>query len=280
MTPSKAPEITVVLTPFERYSGLDKAVDRLFTAIDRPIKLLVLEAGAPDPMRAALEKRQKKHPRTMKVLYTKRHLSSGCLMNLALQQVKTPLVFFLGGDVLVDPAALCETLDRACLRRADIVSASVRKEVDMSVFIRPGGLPAVHVEACIFDTACLKSLGGFNERLPHFLLGMDIMAKAKLRNKTIENVNSSDFSIPANTAPFNRSDLHLFFHQWNVVQLRRSLEALKSEVALPVQPEVLRGIYRQQKALAREALLGLRVKGAWIGPIQGLRHLARTFISL
>lgn len=280
MIPSEKHEMTIVLTPFERYSGLDKAVDRVFALIERPFRLIVLEAGAPDAVRSALEKRQKKHSQRMKILYSKHALSSGALMNLALPYAHTPLVFFLGSDVFAEPLAFHDFLNFVSQQKADISSVPVRKQADIGPFMRPG-FSVLNAEAVVMKTDSLRELGGFSEHLPYFLLGADLAIKAKAKGKTIQTFQHKEFYMPVRHASFCRTDTRLFFRQWNATQLARTVKFLKSPFALPVQPEVLRGLFRQQKAWAREALLGARSSRTdpYYWPIAELRGLVRAFTN-
>ena len=95
------PEVTVVVSPRERFSGTRLALESLFAATATPFRLVYVDGGAPGSVRRYLRSRAR--ARGFDLLGGASYLSPIRARNLAFARVDTEYVVFLDNDVVVAP---------------------------------------------------------------------------------------------------------------------------------------------------------------------------------
>ena len=117
-------ELTVIMTLRMKHEAFVQAVDRLFSTVTFPFNLIVVEGNAPEPVRRALESRQKRHQNIV-ILYSFQRLSFTEAYNLALPHLKTRFAFFVDNEVLLAADTLPQLMHCARVNKADIVCPRV-----------------------------------------------------------------------------------------------------------------------------------------------------------
>jgi GT2 family glycosyltransferase len=97
-------EVTVVLTPRERYSGIAESIDTLYANTSTPFDLIVVEGGLPADVKEMIEAKAKKHG--FRFLYQPYPLTPNEARNIGVQNSDTRYVVFSDNDVIFTPGWL------------------------------------------------------------------------------------------------------------------------------------------------------------------------------
>lgn len=98
------PQVTIVVTPRERFSYAKRSLANLYEQTTSPFKLVYVSAGTPRPLRHHLEGEAQR--RGFQLIQTEHYLSPNTARNLGLREVHTKYVVFLDNDALVTPGWL------------------------------------------------------------------------------------------------------------------------------------------------------------------------------
>lgn len=102
--PDPQPNVTIVISPRERFSHTSASLESLYAHTTVPFRLIYVDGGSPKPIQTYLEAESQRRP--FKLIRTDRFLSPNQARNLGLQQVETDYVLFIDNDVEVAPGWL------------------------------------------------------------------------------------------------------------------------------------------------------------------------------
>lgn len=119
LTSSPIPQVTIVVSPRERFSHTQQTLESLYTHTQIPFELVYVDGASPKEIQTyLLQQAQKKG---FILVRSDRFLSPNQARNLALPHVKTPYVLFIDNDVVVTPGWLEKLLTCATETQATIV---------------------------------------------------------------------------------------------------------------------------------------------------------------
>lgn len=101
------PNVTIVITPRERFSAARESLESILTQTPPPYRLVYVDGGSPRSLAAYLQRRAEQVDFTL--VRTEHYLSPNRARNLGLGHVDTDFVVFVDNDVIVSPGWL-ETL--------------------------------------------------------------------------------------------------------------------------------------------------------------------------
>jgi GT2 family glycosyltransferase len=114
------PDITVVMSPRERFSVIQRSIDSLYEDLDEPFAFICVDAGSPSWVRRRLAAESRR--RGFRLIRTKHYLTPNEARNIALPEVKTKYVVFIDNDVVFAPGWLSALKRCAEETGADVVS--------------------------------------------------------------------------------------------------------------------------------------------------------------
>jgi len=112
------PPVTLVVSPRERFSGTEEALECLYRNTTTPFELVYVDGHPPRRIRRYLERQARE--KGFRLIQLPHFMPDPDLRNIGLREVKTPYVVFLENDVLVRPGWL-----EALLACAEDTKASV-----------------------------------------------------------------------------------------------------------------------------------------------------------
>jgi GT2 family glycosyltransferase len=95
------PDITVVVSPRERFSYSRESLESIYQYTDTPFSLIYVDGGSPKPIQQYLEKASQE--KGFQLIRTDHYLAPNQARNLAIPQVNTKYVLFIDNDVVVSP---------------------------------------------------------------------------------------------------------------------------------------------------------------------------------
>jgi GT2 family glycosyltransferase len=101
---SADPEVTIVVSPRERFSYARQSLESVYEQTQFPFKLIYVSAGSPRRLNRYLE--AKAEERGFELIRTNRYLAPNQARNLGLSKVKSKYVVFIDNDVLFTPGWL------------------------------------------------------------------------------------------------------------------------------------------------------------------------------
>lgn len=148
MTNSSAiatPEVTIVVSPRERFSCTREALESIYEHTDYPFKLIYIDGGSPTHIKDYLaEQAQQKQ---FQLIRTDHYLSPNRARNLGLRQVTSKYVVFIDNDVVVTSGWLKPLVNCAEETGATIVSPLVCQGSPLHTEIHcAGGESGVKIE--------------------------------------------------------------------------------------------------------------------------------------
>jgi len=97
-------DVTLVITPRERFSVSARSLENIFEHTTYPFKLVYVSGGTTNRFKSHLENESRR--KDFQFIHTDRYLSPNQARNLALRHVKSKYVVFVENDVLVTPGWL------------------------------------------------------------------------------------------------------------------------------------------------------------------------------
>jgi GT2 family glycosyltransferase len=115
-----APDITVVMSPRERFSGIQRSIDSLYEAPGEPFAFICVDGCSPSWVRRHLAAEARR--RGFRLIRTEHYLTPNEARNIALSEVKTKYVVFIDNDVVFGPGWLSALKRCAEETGAEVVS--------------------------------------------------------------------------------------------------------------------------------------------------------------
>jgi len=140
------PLVTVVMSPRERFSGIQRSIESLYRNTHLPFAFICVDGGSPRSTRRYLANESRR--RGFRLIRTEHYLTPNEARNLALSEVETTYVAFIDNDVIVSPGWL-EALTRCAEETgADIVTPLICIGEPIATTIHfAGGLAAIAEES-------------------------------------------------------------------------------------------------------------------------------------
>jgi GT2 family glycosyltransferase len=101
---TQEPEVTLVVTPREKFSACRDSLDSILADAGTPYRLVYVDGGSPGPVRRMIEDRARRHG--FEHLRVGRHLTPNRARLMGLARVRTPWTVFIDNDVVVSPGWL------------------------------------------------------------------------------------------------------------------------------------------------------------------------------
>ncbi|MEO0397367.1 MAG: glycosyltransferase [Cyanobacteria bacterium P01_A01_bin.137] len=98
------PNVTVVVSPRERFSYTQTSLDSIYAHTQFPFELVYVDGGSPRPIREYLAAQSME--KSFELIRVDHLLTPNQARNMGLAQVKTPYVAFVDNDVVVSPGWL------------------------------------------------------------------------------------------------------------------------------------------------------------------------------
>lgn len=114
-----SPEITIIITPRERFSHARTSLESLYAHTRQPFRTIYIDGGSPAALRDYLVERSRQWQ--FELIRCDRYLSPNQARNIGLSRVTTPYVAFINNDVEVTPGWLEALLDCARNTNAAVV---------------------------------------------------------------------------------------------------------------------------------------------------------------
>jgi hypothetical protein len=137
------PDVTIVVSPRERFSAARMTLETLLAVTQPPFKLVYVDGGAPASIRRWLDWQSR--TRGFRLIGGGRYLSPDRARNLGFQAVDTEYAVFLDNDVVVSPGWLDALLDCAEESGAWLVGPLYCVDRPLHTVVHMAGGPA-HVE--------------------------------------------------------------------------------------------------------------------------------------
>ncbi|AFZ29183.1 glycosyl transferase family 2 [Gloeocapsa sp. PCC 7428] len=140
------PQVTIVVSPRERFSCTQASLESIYENTQIPFKLVYVDGGSPAKIKRYLEEQAQE--KQFQLIRTEYYLSPNKARNLGLAQVNTEYVVFIDNDVVVTPGWLRQLVKCAEETNATVVSPlicqgePVHEEVHCA-----GGESGVKIEA-------------------------------------------------------------------------------------------------------------------------------------
>jgi GT2 family glycosyltransferase len=112
--------VTVVMSPRERFSATERAIEALFSDMSVPFDFICVDGGSPARVRDYL--RRESDRRNFRLIRTEHYLTPNEARNLGAKHVTTPYLVFVDNDLVVAPGWLGLLLRCAEETGAEIVS--------------------------------------------------------------------------------------------------------------------------------------------------------------
>jgi GT2 family glycosyltransferase len=98
---SNAIRTTVVITPRESFDMFPQVAAQVYELTAPIFKMIIVEGGAPEPVRKKLREIEKAHPDTCKIVYSDKWLFPHEAVNQAMKMIDTEYAVFVDNDVEV-----------------------------------------------------------------------------------------------------------------------------------------------------------------------------------
>ena len=97
-------DVTIVVTPRERFSMAERSLESIYDQTDYPFKLIYVDGGSPRSVKRSLEEQSRR--RGFKLIRADHFLSPNQARNISIPLVETKYVVFVDNDVVVGPGWL------------------------------------------------------------------------------------------------------------------------------------------------------------------------------
>ncbi len=92
-------QVTLVVSPRERFSYACESLESIFQYTDIPFKLIYVDGNSPTPIKEYLETKAKE--KNFQLIRTEHYLTPNWARNLGLAEVDTKYVVFADNDIIV-----------------------------------------------------------------------------------------------------------------------------------------------------------------------------------
>lgn len=139
------PEVTVVVSPRERFSFSEQSLESIYSDLSTPFELVYVDGGSPPHIRRAIERLHREHGFTL--IRTDAVLTPNEARNLAIEEVDTPWVMFVDNDVLIEPGWLGRLVEAGKANDAQLVGPLYMQDAGKGPEVHmAGGKAAFHEE--------------------------------------------------------------------------------------------------------------------------------------
>lgn len=137
MTEATTPEVTIVVTPREKWSVCIASLDSLLAHTTVPFRLVYVDGGSPAAVRRHVDRQAAAH--RFQVIRTRRFLKPNEARLMGLEKVETPYVAFVDNDVIAAPRWMEHLLECAHATGAAVVSPIVCQGQPLHTIIHCAG---------------------------------------------------------------------------------------------------------------------------------------------
>jgi GT2 family glycosyltransferase len=113
--PQMTPQITIVVSPRERFSHTRPSLESLYAYTSVPFELIYVDGGSPKSVQTYLQTQAE--VKNFQLIRTEHYLAPNQARNLAIPHIKTAYVLFIDNDVEVSPGWLEDLL--TCAQETD-----------------------------------------------------------------------------------------------------------------------------------------------------------------
>ncbi|MCU0526512.1 MAG: glycosyltransferase [Elainella sp. Prado103] len=257
------PQVTIVVTPRERFSYVTESLESIFAYTSLPYRLVYVDGHSPPSVQQYLDAQAAE--RQFEMIRSDHYLSPNRARNLGMTHVKTPYVAFVDNDVIVSPGWLEALVNCAEQTGAAVVGPLMCQYLPIHENIHFAGgesriirdikgrnrlrekmyrqgqdvsqvrsqLQRTPTELCEFHCALVRTtviaqLGGFDEALLNTKEHVDFcMAVAQLGGTVYFEPESLATYVP--TSPLKWSDLHYYMLRWSDAWELQSLSRLQEK---------------------------------------------------
>jgi GT2 family glycosyltransferase len=140
------PNVTIVVSPRERFSYSRESLDSIYQYTDTPFSLIYVDGKSPQYIQRYLE--QKSEETGFQLIRTEKYLAPNQARNLAIPHVTTEYLLFIDNDVIVTPGWLDKLINCAEETQAAIVCplTCIGKKLHQKVHLA-GGEARIFIEA-------------------------------------------------------------------------------------------------------------------------------------
>lgn len=261
-------EVTIVVSPRERFRIAPRSLARLLATADAPFHLIYVDGGSPAPVAAELRASAEAHG--FDLIRHDHFLPPNTARNLGLARVTTPYVLFVDNDVVFEPHWL--SLLMACARKTGAALVSpltlqgdpsrlndlpvhfaggaiglkprdehqtfhhVYDHVDepygaVADLLKSGPTGCVEFHCVLARTDVLQRMGGLDERLCGTSEHFDISLEMQSRGETIY-LEPAAIAINDISLPLDWSERPYFCLRWSGMWWKRSERAFQRKWGL------------------------------------------------
>jgi GT2 family glycosyltransferase len=284
-------QVTIVVSPRERFSYACESLESIFQYTDIPFKLIYVDGNSPTPIKEYLETKAKE--KNFQLIRTEHYLTPNWARNLGLAEVDTKYVVFADNDIIVSPGWLTALIRCSEETKAAVVGPlmcqyePIHEEIhfaggDAHIFTDIKGrarlrekmyrqgqkvtqvrakLKQTETELCEFhcmlvQTQFLKEIGCFDEALMNTKEHLDFCMKVRQAGGTVYFEPESLVTyVPE--SQLHWTDLHYYMLRWSDAWELESLAHLKQKW------DLAEDMYFQQKYKA----LGWRRRKTILQPL-------------
>ncbi|WP_414541505.1 glycosyltransferase family 2 protein [Nostoc sp. CCY0012] len=139
------PEVTIVVSPRERFSYTSESLESIYEHTEYPFKLIYVDGGSPRHIKDYLAKQAEQ--KQFQLIRTDYYLAPNHARNIGLQQVTSKYVVFIDNDVVVTPGWLKPLVECAEETGATVVSPLICQHLPLHTEVHcAGGESGVAVE--------------------------------------------------------------------------------------------------------------------------------------
>lgn len=233
--------VTILMVPMDQYSVFPAAVDAVLKETRLPFEFVIVEGGAPEPIRLKLQRRQKHH-KHMKIIYSAHRPRMAEAFNLGLPHIRTRVAFLMNNNVRVTPLWLEHLLERA-KENPGLVCPYI---TDHEPMVKEKDLSEVDMSGFLVTQETLRSLGEFDEKVSVPLLGLDLAQKCKKSGVVIHRDPLTVLEYKSALFP-KSTDLKFFQHQWNEKHVRESVSHIHHKWGLKLNESKYLGWVQKRK---------------------------------
>ncbi|AUS99445.1 glycosyl transferase family 2 [Nostoc sp. CENA543] len=143
---SKNPDITIIVSPRERFSCTIESLESIYEHTDYPFELIYIDGGSPRHIKEYLATQAQQ--KQFQLIRTDHYLSPNHARNLGLRHVTSKYVVFIDNDVVVTPGWLKPLIECAESTGATIVSPLICQGTPLHTEVHcAGGETGIKVEA-------------------------------------------------------------------------------------------------------------------------------------
>ena len=131
------PQVTIVVSPRERFSCVRESLESIYEFTDTPFKLVYVDGNSPSKVQSYLQ--EQAETKGFELIRTDYYLSPNHARNIGLTHVNTKYLVFIDNDVIVSPGWLQALIQCAEETRATVVGPLMCQEKPLHEIIHFAG---------------------------------------------------------------------------------------------------------------------------------------------